>query len=377
MKQLLLATILLFSTLTLVAQDYARVSKAEFERHRHRYNQLFDTNAFSPEERLQVIDTYYNTILSDQEKDLFAQGALTIQVGRFFPSAIKGVYIQHPIEGHSRMYLNDMLYMYIPCDTYALSRDGLLATGSFNLDSLQGHLTIVSLQGWEIASLSPFNLSFTPYDFNWVNDEWLYFRGGYDYYKTRVTPPAHRENCLMDDIEISHHEYLVAQSHAKRYNLDRYDRQPTAADTAAVRQFAHNDNILYAIVLEELYAGQFGEGGPAFVELAVGDNCCTRLLGDTVCMPACNMVLSASHFLAGINTVWGAGPAEMPAFIYIYPYPADSRHVGVPFIYQTTPRWTPSHYFWGEDDWLFVEGWNPQTQQSCYHKVRLPSSSRR
>lgn len=67
MKQLLLATILLFSTLTLVAQDYARVSKAEFERHRHRYNQLFDTNAFSPEERLQVIDTYYNTILSDQE----------------------------------------------------------------------------------------------------------------------------------------------------------------------------------------------------------------------------------------------------------------------------------------------------------------------
>ena len=67
MKQLLLATFLLFSTLTLVAQDYARVSKAEFERHRHRYNQLFDTNAFSPEERLQVIDTYYNTILSDQE----------------------------------------------------------------------------------------------------------------------------------------------------------------------------------------------------------------------------------------------------------------------------------------------------------------------
>ena len=109
----------------------------------------------------------------------------------------------------------------------------------------------------------------------------------------------------------------------------------------------------------------------------VGDNCCTRLLGDTVCMPACNMVLSASHFLAGINTVWGAGPAEMPAFIYIYPYPTDSRHVGAPFIYQTTPRWTPSHYFWGEDDWLFVEGWNPQTQQSCYHKVRLPSGSRR
>ena len=144
-----------------------------------------------------------------------------------------------------------------------------------------------------------------------------------------------------------------------------------------MRHFAHNDNILYAIVLEELYAGQFGEGGPAFVELAVGDNCCTRLLGDTVCMPACNMVLSASHFLAGINTVWGAGPAEMPAFIYIYPYPTDSRHVGAPFIYQTTPRWTPSHYFWGEDDWLFVEGWNPQTQQSCYHKVRLPSGSRR
>ena len=88
MKQLLLATFLLLSTLTLVAQDYARVSKAEFERHRHRYNQLFDTNAFSPEERHQVIDTYYNTILSDQEKGLFAQGALTIQVGRFFPSSI-------------------------------------------------------------------------------------------------------------------------------------------------------------------------------------------------------------------------------------------------------------------------------------------------
>lgn len=376
MKQLLLATFLLLSTLTLVAQDYVRVSKAEFERHRHRYNQVFDTNAFKPEERLQIIEEYYNAILSDQEKSLFNQGALTIQVGRFFPSAIKGVYIQHPTDGHSRMYLNDMLYTYIPCDTYALSRDGLLATGYYDLDSLQGKLTIVSLQGWEMASLSPLNLSFTPFDFNWVTDEWLYFRGGYDYYKIRVTPPAHRENCLMDDIEISHQEYLAAQTHAKRYNIDRYDRAPNAADTAAVRQFAGSDNILFTIVLEEITSGQFGEGGPSFVEMAAGDNCCTRLLGDTTDMQACGMALSRHHFLAGLNVEWGAGPAETPAFIYIYPYPTDSRHVGAPYVYQTTPRWSPSHFFWGEDDWLFVEGWTPQTQQSCYHKVRLPSGSR-
>lgn len=375
MKQLLLATLLLLSTLTLVAQDYTRVSKAEFERHRNRYNQIFDTNAFSPEERLQIIGKYYETVLTDQEKILFAQGALTIQVGRFFPSSIKGVYVQHPTDGHSRMYLNDMLYNNIPCDVYTLSRDGLLATGYYNLDSLQGHLTIVSLQGWEIASLSPINLSFTPYDFNWVSDEWLYFRGGYDYYKIRIIPPAHRENCMMEDVAISQQEFLEAQSHAKRYNLDRYDRQPTAADTAAVRQYAAGDNILYTILLEEIYTGQFGEGGPSFIEITGGDYCCTRLLGDTTCMEACHMMLSRNHLIAGINYQWGA--PDDPTFIYIYPYPADSRHVGAPNIYQTTPAWNTSGsvFFWGEDGWLYVEGWIPHTEQKSYHKVRLPSNS--
>ena len=89
------------------------------------------------------------------------------------------------------------------------------------------------------------------------------------------------------------------------------------------------------------------------------------------------MMLSRDHLLAGINYQWGA--PEQPTYIYIYPYPADSRHVGSPYIYQTTPAWNTSGsvFFWGEDGWLYVEGWKPDTSQSCYHKVRLPSSSRR
>ena len=369
----LFSLILLLLSLQAWPQDIMRVTKAEFERHRNKYNQLFDTTALPSAERLQEIENYRSSTLNNEESLLFTQSNLTIHVGRFLPSGIKGVFIQHPDDGFSRIHLNDMLYSSVRCDTYGLSRDGFLAAGYYLEDSLQGYLSVYSLQGWELLSVANLKVPFTPFDFHWTSDHCLYFRGGYDYFKIKIHPPAHRENCIMDDLEISHNEFLAAQTHAQRYNIDRYDRLPTSADTAAALQYAGSDAVLYAIVLEELYSGQFGQGGPAFVELGAGDHFCTRLLSDTLYMQSSNMVFSRDHLFAGLRLAWGGSPDE-PAFIYIYPYPADSRHVAPPFVYQTTPAWQPtgSVLFWGEGGWLYVEGWNPRTQQSCYHKVRPP-----
>ena len=377
MKNYIVTILLLLST-QVCAQEIVRVTKAEYNSHRKQYNQVFDTTAIPSTERQQTIEKYYANALDDEEKGYYNHGDLQIQVGRFTPSGMKGVYIDHPLDGFRRMYLNDMLYTSpLYCDKYDFFGNGLFAAGYYSEDSLQGSLSVYSVQGWEILNVVHLNVLFTPFDFNWTPDGWLYFRGGYDYYKIHINRPSHLENCLMDDMEISQQEFLAAQSHAKRFNIDRYDRTPTAADTAATRQYAAADDILYAILLEETYTGQFGEGGPSFIEITGGDHCCTRLLGDTTCMEACHMMLSRDHFLAGINYQWGA--PEQPTYIYIYPYPADSRHVGSPYIYQTTPAWNTSGsvFFWGEDGWLYVEGWKPDTSQSCYHKVRLPSSSRR
>ena len=376
MKNYVVTILLLLST-QVCAQEIVRVTKAEYDSHRNQYHQLFDTTAISSTERQQTIEKYYSIALDDEEKGYYNRGDLQIHVGRFTPSGVKGVYINHPLDGSRRMYLNGMLYNTpLLCDNFDFFSNGLFAGGYYKEDSLQGSLHVFSVQGWDILNVIYVPVSQTPFGFKWTSDGWLYFRGGYDYYKIHVTCPTHRENCLMDDMEISQQEFLTAQSHSKRYNIDRYDRTPTSADTAAIRQYAAGDDILYTILLDEIHTGQFGEGGPSFIEITGGDYCCTRLLGDTTYMEACHILLSRDHLLAGINYQWGA--PEEPTYIYIYPYPADSRHVGTPYIYQTTPAWNTSGsvYFWGDDGWLYVEGWKPDTGQSCYHKVRLPSSIR-
>lgn len=376
MKNFVVSILLLLST-HVWAQEIVRVTQAEYDSHRNQYIQLFDTTAISAAERQQTIEKYYSIALDDEEKGYYNQGDLQIQVGRFSPSGVKGVYINHPLDGFRRMYINDKIYdTPLYCDNYNFFRNGLFAGGYYKEDSLQGSLYVYSVQGWDILNVTYVPVPQTPFGFKWTSDGWLYFRGGYDYYKIHVTNPTHRENCLMNDMEISQQEFLAAQTHSKRYNIDRYDRIPTAADTAATRQYAAGDDILYTILLDEIYIGQFGEGGTSFIEITGGDHCCTRLLGDTTCMEACHMMLSRDHHLAGINYQWGT--PEEPTYIYIYPYPADSRHVGSPYIYQTTPAWNTSGsvFFWGEDGWLYVEGWDCRTHKSLYHKVRLPSGKR-
>ena len=373
-----IVTILLLLSAQVWAQEIVRVTQAEYDSHRNQNIQYFDTTSITATERQQTIEKYYSIALDDEEKGFYNQGELQIQVGRFTPSGVKGVYINHPLDGFRRMYLNDKIYdTPLYCDNYNYFRNGLFAGGYYKEDSLQGSLCVYSVQGWDILNISYIRVNQTPFGFKWTTDGWLYFRGGYDYYKTHINSPTHRENCLMDDMEISQQEFLAAQNHSKRYNIDRYDRTPTAADTAATRQYASGDNILYTILLEEIYTGQFGDGGPSFIEITGGDYCCTRLLGDTTCMEACHIMLSRDNLLAGINYQWSA--PEEPTYIYIYPYPADSRHVDAPYIYQTTPAWNTSGsiFFWGEDGWLYVEGWKPDTGQSCYHKVRPPSGIRR
>ena len=375
MKRYILIVFVCMVVTHAMGQDIVRVTKAEYERHSNRYNQTFDTTALTAIERHQTIEKYYNEILDEAEKTLYAQGALTIHAGVFKPSGTRADFIHHPEDGHSQIFFNGMMYNSIACDVFALSRDGLLAVSSLCDETFRSYFAIRSIRGWDIAGTGWQELHFTPYDFQWTPDGWLYFRGGYDYYKTRISPPTHCENTVMDDLEISQQEFLSAQSHSRRYNVDRYDRTPTAADTSAVRQYAGNDDVLFAIMLEELYLGQFGDGGPAFIEMVAGDYCCTRLLGDTTCMQACNLVLSRDNLFAGINTEWGAGAIEVPAYIYIYPYPEESRQVSAPYIYQTTSAWQPSGavFFWGEDGWLYVEGWKWRTAQTTYHKVRLSS----
>lgn len=376
MKQLFLI-LFLFACIAIHAQDIIRVSAAEYNRHDTHNNQVFETLSLSPEEHLQIIDHYYNAVLSQEEKMLFDTGELTLQAGVFLPSGIKAVYLHHSQYGNSRLFLNGMhddLYS----DVYALSSDGLLATGTTNDETFRSFLSVYSIRGWEILPVLQREYNVTPYDFRWASDGWLYFRGGYDYYKTRVAPPAHRENCLMEDLAISHQEFLAAKAQQKRYNVDRYDRMPSRIDTTYIQSLSKGDNILQQILFGDCFFGQFGEGGPSFVEIAQGDYCYTRLLSDTTDMQSCSMMLSRDNFFAGINTEWGAGSNEVPAFIYVYPYPADSRHVSSPYTYQTTPAWIPlgSDFFWGADGWLYVDGWNWRTSQSCYHKVRLPAAIR-
>jgi len=376
MKHLLLPFLVALAV-SAAAQDIIRVTQAEYQRHAsHSQNQLFDTLLVPEAERQATVKRFYYEALDDHERALFASRQLSIQVGVFTPPGIKAVYIRHPQYGQSRLYPNGMIYNYVYCDVFAFSRTGLLALSTLSDSLYQSTLSLFSLRGWDLAPLRSYAYHVTPYDFHFTSSGWLYFRGGYDYYKVLLPVPVFRDNCIFDDLVISHQEFLTAQAHAQRHNLQRLDRQPTAVDTAAVRRYAQSDNILFQIVLGESYSGQFGQGGPAFIELSAGDFCATRLLSDTTLMPCCNMQLSRDHLFSGISHEEGAGPVEVPAFIYIYPYPENSRHVAEPYVYQTTPAWVPSgiNSFWGADGWLYVEGWDWRTSLSTYHKVRLPAS---
>ena len=212
-------------------------------------------------------------------------------------------------------------------------------------------------------------------EFRWAPGGWLYIKRGDNHYKLHVDIPL-TQNCRMKDVEVSEEEFKKAML-SDQYNQIRSDRAPDAADTVALHAWARREFLPVEFVNEESGYVRY-EGGYECLEIAVGDYCCTLLKHDTTAMQSCDMSLSADipHYFGGVNMEWGAGDSEVPAYIYIYPLLADGKHVGEPYIYQTTPAWAPTgrygYAFWGEGGWFYVEGYIPHTDRTVYHKVHLP-----
>ena len=181
-------------------------------------------------------------------------------------------------------------------------------------------------------------------------------------------------NCSLQDIEVTLQEFEDAWMRADQENMIRSDREPDAADTAALRAWAKRDGTSLDPLEEEPGYISFEETCEC-IEIAIGDYCYTILKDDTVAMQACGMVLSADwpRYFAGFNMDWGADDSDEPAYICIYPVTPDLSHVGTPYIYQTTPDWKPTgcRCFWASDGWLYVEGYDSKNDQTVYHKLHL------
>ena len=210
-------------------------------------------------------------------------------------------------------------------------------------------------------------------EFRWAPGGWLYLKRGDSHYKLHADIPI-SQNCRMKDVEVGEAEFRKAML-SEQHNQTRSDRTP---DAAALKSWARRESLPVELVNEESGYVAF-EGGYECLEIAVGDYCCTLLKHDTTAMQSCDMALSVDipRYFGGVNMEWGAGDSEVPAYIYIYPLLADGKHVGKPYIYQTTPAWAPTgrYAFWGAGGWLYVEGTVPHTDRIVYHKVRLPHSA--
>lgn len=191
-------------------------------------------------------------------------------------------------------------------------------------------------------------------------------------------PTATPQKRTLIDIEISEAEFSDALMRADQENWIRSDRPLDADDTAAVIAWLQKCNYyspdILNIVLEEC-GGVFYEGLET-IEIAVGDYCVTRLKHDTVDMKDCSMSVStAGNLFGGINMEWGAGDADLPAYVYVYPMLPDFEHVGQPYIYQTTPAWEPSgrphRDFWGPHGWFYVEGYDRNQDKYVYHRLHI------
>lgn len=183
-------------------------------------------------------------------------------------------------------------------------------------------------------------------------------------YSPKTTPP---QGHSLIDIEVSEEEFFKALERANEENCTRTDRLPDDADTT-----------IHTLTISKIAVDDTGftwyDADILCLEMAAGDYCVTRLIGDTLDMHSCAMSLSVRGYLfGGINMQWGSGDPDMPAYIVVYPLLPDDRHVGKPYTYQTTPEWTPSgcHAFWGPYGWFYVEGYDSKNDRYVYHRLHI------
>lgn len=184
-----------------------------------------------------------------------------------------------------------------------------------------------------------------------------------------VEVAAIQDECPFEDVEITAAEFDSALHFSDQHHYIRSEREPNATDTAYFREWLKKENQPASLFdMDECCCCTFE--GTDFIEMGLGDYCCTRFHDDTTIMPLCNMSLSADGYIAGISIEWG-GLGDEPAYIYFYP--CDLRgHPGRPLIYQTTPKWAPSgrKECWGLHGWFYVEGYDRTADKYVYHKVR-------
>ena len=359
-----------------VMPEITKVSQLEYLKLDRSFQQTFQQQAFDSNEYRQWVEA----VLDEQERIWLDNGDLYLEAGRFMPMGMPAVRIAAPIDDLRRFYLNNMRYgTSIHADfAYALSPEGYFVGQVQYAGDLRVVWHIARIDGYEQIDLPPIVFDTPPGhadEFRWAPGGWLYFKRGDEYFKLHVDIPV-TQNCRMQDIEISEEEFFkVMKSAEQKENIMSHDRTPDATDTAILSQWAGIDLLSFDLISEECGYVSY-EPGYECLEIAVGDYCCTRLKGDTVDMEACMMALSASspRYFAGVNMEWGAGDVEVPGYIYIYPLSSDNRHVGTPFIYQTTPEWFPQgrHYFWAADGWFYVEGYDRKSDRPVYHKLHLP-----
>lgn len=182
-----------------------------------------------------------------------------------------------------------------------------------------------------------------------------------------ITDVATQSECPFEDVEITAAEFDSAKFFADQYNYIRSEREPNATDTAYFLEWLKKTNQESLFDMDECSCCTFE--GTDFIEMGLGDYCCTRFHDDTTIMPLCNMRLTADGFIAGISIEWG-GLGDEPTYIYFYPCDLMGKP-GHPLIYQTTPKWAPTgrKEFWNSG-WFFVEGYDRMADKYVYHKVR-------
>ncbi len=175
------------------------------------------------------------------------------------------------------------------------------------------------------------------------------------------------------DIELSEAEFKKAMSQVSQKDQESSARTPDAADTAALQSWGKANELELETFLPECSFLHYTPNIDA-LEIAIGDFCCTRLKEDTVDMVSCGMVLSPTspRYFGGIKIEIGAGEPDCPAYIYLYPLLADGRHVGKPFVLETTKKWLPSglDMFWGTDGCFYVGGYDHHANHAVYHKLQ-------
>ena len=354
--------------------EIMKVSQLEYLKLDCSTQQTFQKEAFDSNEYQQWVES----VLDEQERTWLDNGDLYFEAGRFMPMGMPAVRVVSPIDDQRRFYLNNMRYgnSFHADFAYALSPEGYFVGQVQHGGDLRVVWHIGRIDGYEQIDLPPIVFDTPPGhadEFRWAPGGWLYFKRGDEYFKLLVDMPV-TQNCRMEDVEVTEEEFFkVMKSAEPQENMIHEERTPDATDTAILNQWAQNLLMSFDMVSEDV-AYQWYAPGLEYLEIAIGDYCCTRLKGDTVDMEACMMVLSASspHYFAGVNMEWGAGDVEVPGYIYIYPLLPDNRHVGKPYIYQTTPEWLPQgrHYFWASDGWFYIEGYDRKNGCPVYHKVR-------